>query len=201
MKFIITIITCATVFIQACNTPTGQDTSNAPHNIAARDSLLITSHSIGLAALGQTIGDLKQSYKGCTFSKQPLLKYGVESEGKGLLVSRGKEDLLFVWTIRDLKDDDKLNCIMALSNKFHTAGSISPGMTVGALAKHYPQMTVHKSLDFPNIEFFTDDNTNITFAFYSKDSTSVGKYTDNIEPTKVIDTTKTITCIDIIDNK
>ncbi len=154
---------------------------------------LITPKTIGNARLGQTLKDFKEAFKDYDITTVPVWNYCVDGGGDGLLVSKNKEEIIFAWT---LNGNDSICSLIVLSDKFHTKDGVKPHMTVGQLLKHYPDMSVNLNLICDG-EFFWDEKSKLTFDFLSSDSTTVGRYKIAGDPSKPVDTTKTVTSISI----
>jgi hypothetical protein len=157
---------------------------------------LITPQTIGNARLGQTIKDFKETFKDYQIKTVPVWNYCVDGGGDGLLVSRNKEELIFVWT---MQGSDSIHEIVVMSDKFRTKDGVKPHMTVGQLLKHYPDMSVYLNLLCEG-EFFWDKKNKMTFDFLSNDSTTVGLYKVAGDESKPVDTTKRVTRISISKN-
>jgi hypothetical protein len=156
---------------------------------------LITPKTIGNARLGQTIKDFKETFKDYQITTVPVWNYCVDGGGDGLLVSRDKEPLIFVWT---MQGNDSIHSISVMSDKFHTKSGIRPYMTAGQLLKYYPTLTVQRSMLCEGTEVF-GDKLGLVFEFASSDSTTVGFYKDYADmESKPVDTTKKVTRIFIM---
>jgi hypothetical protein len=84
---------------------------------------LITPKSIGFAILAQTINDFRKAYEGYELKSTPVWHYCVDGGGDGILVSKDKELLLFVWT---MQGNDSIHSIVGLSGKLKTKEGLGP---------------------------------------------------------------------------
>ncbi len=150
---------------------------------------LITPKSIGFARLGETMADFKQAYKNCDLTTVPVWNYCVDGGGNGILVSRGKEKLLFVWT---MQGNDSIHSITGLNKHFQTKEGLGPTTSVGQLIKHYPSLTLVNDMLCEGLEFFREPKTRIYFEFVSNDSTRIGRYTNEINISVPFDTIRRV---------
>ncbi len=150
---------------------------------------LITPKSIGLARLGQTIAAFKQTFKDYELTTVPVWNYCVDGGGNGILVSKDKEVLLFVWT---MPGSDSIHSITGLSKQFRTKEGLGPTTSVRQLMKQYPSLTLVNDMLCEGLEFFWERKTGIKYEFISNDSTRIGHYTNDITVSVPFDTVRRI---------
>lgn len=133
----------------------------------------ITSYSVDKAYLGMKISDLKKAYSDFEFSEVSLYEYGIDSENKGLLISKAKKKVMFVWT---MAGDDKIKGIYCLTNEIETENRIKVGSTVNDILKLYPKLSLKRDCLDMTEEYSKLDDIGILIIFLTTDKNRVGIY-------------------------
>ena len=188
------IIIIGTVLIfQFCTGTEKKSDNSADSNVKTGSyemgEFLITRKSIGYAYLGQTISDFKQKYKNQELTTVPVWNFCVDGGGDGILLTSGKELLLFVWT---MQGNDSIHSITGISKRFRTPEGLGPSITAGQLLKHFPDLMLRNDGLCEGLESFRDRQSRITFEFISNDSTRVGVYADYDSPSMPVDTSRLV---------
>ncbi|MET4106530.1 hypothetical protein [Hymenobacter sp. UYP22] len=164
------------------------------------DVPVITSVSVDRARIGMLTDELRKLYKGCTFTKVHMARYGLYGDGdkpRGVLVSQDKIPLFVYfenWAI-----PGRVYGIVALHPSYRTRKNIGVGSTSGALRTAFPAITVGQDPmdDYnQNIQNASLEGSPITYTFAKQKN--VGKYTHEVFDSRIVNTTAVIFWITVL---
>ncbi|UYZ63249.1 hypothetical protein [Hymenobacter weizhouensis] len=163
------------------------------------DAPVITEASVGKARIGMPTVELRRLYKGCTFVRVYVARYGWYGEGdepKGIQVSQGTQPL-FVY-FEDWEKPGRISGLTALHPTYRTRKNIGVGSTSGALRVAFPSIKV--GLDpmddyGQNLQMASLDGSAITYTFARQKN--IGRYTDEVFESPIIVTTAKISWITV----
>ncbi len=101
------------------------------------------------------ISELKNAYKSAEFFEEPVYKYGIDGESKGLFVKQNNERLFFVWT---MQGENKIHGIIILSESIIIDDNVHVGITLKAFIDKYPYALVHIDMIDEIYEYVTVPN-------------------------------------------
>ncbi|WP_156109307.1 hypothetical protein [Hymenobacter sp. APR13] len=163
------------------------------------DIPVITNTSVGKAQIGMATGKLRELYKGCTFTKVDMARYGWYGDGdtpRGVLVTQEKRPF-FVY-FEDWEKPGRIRGIVVLHPSYRTRKNIGVGTTSGALRTAFPAITVGQDMmdDYnQNIQTASLKGSPITYTFAKQKD--VGKYTDEVFDSRIVNVTAVISWITI----
>lgn len=174
------------------------DISTTPTSVL-QDIPAITEASVGKANIGMPTNQLRKLYQDCVFTKVYVARYGWYGEGdkpEGVQVSRGGQ-LLFVY-FEDWEKPGRVYGLIALHPAYRTRKNIGVGSTSGALRTAFPTIAVGQDLmdDYgQNLQNASIKGSAITYTFAKQKD--VGKYTDKVFDSRIVNTTATISWITV----
>ncbi len=169
---------------------------------AFSDTPVITENSVGKARIGMSVAQLREMYKGCTFTPVHLLAYGfddTEAKPSGIMVKKGSQQLFLYFA--DWQTHKKVACLLALHPAYKTASGIHPGSTSGQLKAALPAVQAVPNMMLPEFQvaFVSDVETpRVEYVFFKQPA--LAKYEVADEPTKLTAANGRISWIQIRSN-
>lgn len=178
MKILTPINLLLIITFLACNSIPSTDTNQNDSSIKDTNNSVNAENSERIlsadkASVGMTINELKKAYPNAKFVEEPVSLYGVDGEGKGLVVVNNNERLLFVWT---LEGDDKIRGITILSPSIVIDSNIAVGMPLQEFLKKYPDIKLTISLIDEDIEYCYVKGKEYLIEFLTQPDNRVGEY-------------------------
>lgn len=166
--FILTLFSCKNE-----TTKKQEESKNQIETTKINKSKQESEIQIDKAYIGMTITELKKAYESSEFIEEPVYKYGVDGESKGLIVMQNNERLFFVWT---MQGEDKIHGITLLSDSIIIDENVHVGMTLKSFINKYPSATVHIDMIDERYEYLNVPNISYQPEFLTTDSTRVADY-------------------------
>ena len=169
---------------------------------AFSDTPTITETSVGKARLGMPIAQLKELYKGCTFTPVHLLAYGfddTDAKPNGIMVKKDSQQLFLYFA--DWQTKKKVACLLAFHPAYKTANGLHAGSNSGQLEKVLPTAQAVLNLMLPEFQIaFVGrvDKPGLEYIFFKQPN--LGKYVVADEPTKITAVNGRISWIQIRSN-
>ncbi|HOF16232.1 MAG TPA: hypothetical protein PLF32_06200 [Bacteroidales bacterium] len=178
MKILTPINLLLIITFLACNSIPSTDTNQNDSSIKDTNNSVNAENSERIlsadkASVGMTINELKKAYPNAKFVEEPVSLYGVDGEGKGLVVVNNNERLLFVWT---LEGDDKIRGITILSPSIVIDSNVAVGMPLQEFHKKYPDIKLTISLIDEDIEYCYVKGKEYLIEFLTQPDNRVGEY-------------------------
>lgn len=178
MKILTPINLLLIITFLACNSIPSTDTNQNDSSIKDTNNSVNAENSERIlsadkASVGMTINELKKAYPNAKFVEEPVSLYGVDGEGKGLVVVNNNERLLFVWT---LEGDDKIRGITILSPSIVIDSNVAVGMPLQEFLKKYPDIKLTISLIDEDIEYCYVKGKEYLIEFLTQPDNRVGEY-------------------------
>ncbi|MBF9142117.1 hypothetical protein [Hymenobacter properus] len=151
------------------------------------DTPAITENSVGRARIGMPIAQLRQLYKGCTFTPVHLLAYGFDDTNAkpgGVMVKKGSQQLFLYFP--DWQTKQKVAGLLAFHPSYKTAKGIHPGSTSGQLKTALPTVRVVPNMMLPTFQIaFVGDVEKPGIEYIFSKQPALAKYVVADEPTKL----------------
>ena len=136
---------------------------------------------IELVQNGITVTELRNSTKNGEFIKEPLYKYGIDSEDFGLTYIKNGEKIFFIWT---KYDSDLIHEIILLDNSL-TIDNISVGKSFNDFLKTNPNSTIELDVVNSEYEYAESDNGEYFVEFLTQDN-KVAEYNNDNSCKRII---------------
>ncbi|MBD2724161.1 hypothetical protein IC234_18685 [Hymenobacter sp. BT189] len=168
---------------------------------------VITEKSVGKARIGMPITQLRELYKGCTFSPAHMLAYGFDdtaAKPNGVMVKSGSRQLFLYFA--DWQTKKKVACLLAFHPAYKTATGIHVGSTSGQLKVALPAVTVGPNELMTEMQIAAVDRSEggeekqpiIQYVFNKQGF--LGKNKDSIEPSEIAVLNAKISWIQVFPN-
>lgn len=123
--------------------------------------------------IGMAISELKAVYDHAEFIEEPVYKYGIDGESKGLVVKQNNERLFFAWA---MQGEGKICGITILSESIMIDSNVHVGMTLEAFMDKYPNARVRIDMIEGRYEYVYVPSIPYQPEFLTTDSTRIANY-------------------------